>query len=566
VVIGGATTTDGVAVATSGRLASVELFDSVSGQWAAGPALSSPRVFHTATLLDDGRVLVVGGENNLPSILDSAEILGFDAAGAACTTSTACVTGYCVDGVCCDTACDQLCESCVAADTGGADGTCAAVTAGTDPAAECTDSGGTNCSQNGFCSGTAGACQTYPGVPCTANGCTSGADCTSGYCVDGVCCDSPCAGTCEACTAALKGSGTDGTCAYVDSGLDPAGECASIGTGACAGAGACDGSGTCISSLSGTVCSPTGCTDAVTLSYEAYCDDYGTCGTVSTDSCAPYACDDVALSCKYSCTTDADCAPGVSCNGGACQPNPNGTSCIAGDECQSGVCIDGVCCESSCSGQCQACDVPGQEGYCTAVTGEPRGNRQACALGSDPECGGTCDGQDPYNCTYPDSSTLCGAATCDGDNVVADACNGSGTCVSQTTISCYPYGCSGGQCVTECTTDSDCASGFLCDASGSCVGENQPSCQDDHTILFPGGDTQSCVPYACIQGQCTSSCTTSDECGGGNVCYETTGTCAAPKDSGCGCRVAGRPTSGGFGWLAALGAALAVARRRRRQA
>ena len=45
-------------------------------------------------------------------------------------------------------------------------------------------------------------------TPILANGqpCTDGTQCGSTFCVDGVCCDSECAGTCEACTAVLKGS------------------------------------------------------------------------------------------------------------------------------------------------------------------------------------------------------------------------------------------------------------------------------------------------------------------------------------------------------------------------
>jgi hypothetical protein len=35
---------------------------------------------------------------------------------------------------------------------------------------------------------------------------------TAGHCVDGFCCDSACKGPCESCSAAEKGSGTNGTC------------------------------------------------------------------------------------------------------------------------------------------------------------------------------------------------------------------------------------------------------------------------------------------------------------------------------------------------------------------
>jgi hypothetical protein len=41
-------------------LASTEIFDPVTGRWSAGPPLDTPLWDHTATLLSDGRVLVVG--------------------------------------------------------------------------------------------------------------------------------------------------------------------------------------------------------------------------------------------------------------------------------------------------------------------------------------------------------------------------------------------------------------------------------------------------------------------------------------------------------------------------
>ena len=64
--------------------------------------------------------------------------------GDPCSGNSACGSGFCVDGVCCADACAGLCLACSAAKTGGANGTCAPVAAGTDPDTEC--NGGTpNC-------------------------------------------------------------------------------------------------------------------------------------------------------------------------------------------------------------------------------------------------------------------------------------------------------------------------------------------------------------------------------------------------------------------------------------
>jgi hypothetical protein len=45
---------------------STEFFDPATGMWTPGPAMESARFEHTATLLDDGRVLVVGGLGGAP--------------------------------------------------------------------------------------------------------------------------------------------------------------------------------------------------------------------------------------------------------------------------------------------------------------------------------------------------------------------------------------------------------------------------------------------------------------------------------------------------------------------
>jgi hypothetical protein len=59
---------------------------------------------------------------------------------------------------------------------------------------------------------------------------------TSGYCADGVCCDNWCLGNCQACTAAKKGSGADGTCGNIKYDTDPDDECIA---GKCSGVGTC---------------------------------------------------------------------------------------------------------------------------------------------------------------------------------------------------------------------------------------------------------------------------------------------------------------------------------------
>jgi len=180
--------------------------------------------------------------------------------GTSCGANSRCLSEHCVDGVCCDSECMGECQACSAGKKGsGVDGACGLIVAGTDPDDECS---GAECDGGGAC--------TMPQTR-VGNGaaCSSAAQCSSGHCVDGVCCDAECSGSCVACTAAKKGSGSDGTCGPIAYDTDPEEEC---------WGGACDGLGQC-KYYNGVSCATT--TDCLSN----YCVDGFCCGNICTGTC-----------------------------------------------------------------------------------------------------------------------------------------------------------------------------------------------------------------------------------------------------------------------------------------
>lgn len=521
---GAAVVTGGVATQAGARtfLKSAELYDATSKAWVALPDLGTARADHTSTALSGSKLLVTGGSTSATAVTATAEVLSLDQNGAACKSALTCVSKQCVDGVCCESACATKCYGCANASTGLANGTCGPARAGKDPQGSCKDDGAPACGQNGFCDGS-GGCAKYAATPCTSSACTASEDCTSGNCVDGVCCDKPCSGACEACSAGKKGSGASGTCGPVATGTDPDSECGQMGTAPCDGNATCDGAGACRVPNTGKGCATAICSDAVTLSEAATCSAAGEC-SATKKSCSPYRCD--AAACKTSCATAADCAPGGTCVGGACNLKDDGETCGGDGECTSNYCVDGVCCDTGCTAQCAACDATGSKGKCTAIAGAPHGNREACT-GTAP-CVGTCDGKLKDTCAYPPTTVSCGPEVgCADGGTTEQKCNGHGECVNLPTERCAPYACSAGACETSCEKDGDCAFGYRCEEQ-SCVLPNASSCPD-------GG--QSCPPPPAA---------------------------AAGDEGGCGCRV-GSERGGSVGWVVALLCGGVLARRRRQR-
>lgn len=298
--------------------------------------------------------------------------------------------------------------------------------------------------------------------------CTQDGECQSGFCRDGACCDKACTGACEACNVA----GKVGTCSAV--------------TGA-----------------------PT-----------------------AGKSCAPFAgC--AAGACLTTCTAHTDCVAGRYCEGGSCvAKKPAGTTCTLAASCTSGLCADGVCCDSPCTGQCEACALPGREGTCTAVKGTPVGRPACTGAGTGTACGPVCDGAKRDSCAYLAAGvTPCSKNACAGGvETHASTCDGKGAC-ADAPKACGAYGCGADACKSACGTKADCAAGHLC-VSNACV----PA---------PGLGAACTSPDACATGFCTDGvCCGVASCGPGSTCGAKGSEGKCVKQNGIACLAGGECASG----------------------
>ena len=444
----------------------------------------------------------------------------------------------------------------------------------------------TSCSQDTDCASNAYFCNQNACHAKKADGqqCAASNECTSSQCVDGVCCENACTSKCQACSSAKKGAGEDGVCGAILAGTDPDEECDTDLPSTCGFNGSCNGNGGCALHAAGVACGETECNGNTVVGQA--CNGTGSCvfdpnGT----ACEPYACNALFGQCNQNCITSDECATGdFFCDTGQCvQKKTNGAACSQDAGCVSGHCVDGVCCDAACPGQCEACDVVGAEGTCSAIGASeaPHGTRDDCNA-ADPTCAGRCDGVQ-RSCVYPGSQTLCGDAQCNGNVLSAYRCDANGACVADQAKDCGAYGCNADaiDCNASCVTNAECASGAECDTTaGQCVFVDT-TCADATTVEEPDGTLTSCAPYRCQAGLCLTSCDNQSACASGNACVGgrcegaladagTTSEAGAPpeatSDSGCGCRAAGgnAPTSGAA--LALLGFTLALSRRRRRVA
>ena len=182
-----------------------------------------------------------------------------------------------------------------------------------------------------------------------------------------------------------------------------------------------------------------------------------------------------------------------------------------------------------------------------------------------------CDGENHAQCTYPPSGTTCATASCSDGEALSSECDGAGSCEENPPQQCGAYRCGDTACLTECSSNDDCASGYACDTDeGECTPIGA-QCIDDVTLELPNGETQDCTPFACNRVDCHSTCSSASQCAPNHRCTAD-GNCVpieddeggSNDDGGCGCRAAGTPPSGRLGALGLLlGLGLLASRRRR---
>jgi MYXO-CTERM domain-containing protein len=552
-------------------------------------------------------------------------------AGAQCSQGDQCLNGDCVDGYCCNTSCNGQCEAC---NVKGKEGTCSPVTGtpvgqrvkcssdnslcggqcdgttrstciysgvgtscrdascangiatvsafcdgrGSCPPAFTQDCGGQcdgkacgtdctvdkDCGLSSFCS--AGVCVAKQGAGAK---CPNGNACVSGACVDGYCCNSSCGTQCEACDV----PGKEGVCSPVTGAPHGARTaCASDGTSC---NGTCNGTNKdgCAYPDKETLCRAATCASNV-ATIATYCSGDGRCPVPQEQSCLPGSCSGTICGAgTNSCTTDAQCGAGKWCQGGRCTATlAVGERCSADTQCALKFCVDGFCCSRACTGQCEACDLQGdqgQPGSCNTVYNElPHGGRSACA-GSG-SCGGLCLG-DPNVCGFPTSQHACGTATCaDGIQTDAPVCDGQGSCLPAGTTPCKPYLCGTNGCGQACGETTDCAPGFVCNSGSQCVPGGAGTSDAGEAGAAGATNTPDGGVSDASTDASSDASTDASMDGGGTTSVSDAGTGSkSSKDSGgCGCRVAGAQGSARDtgAWLSMLAVGALVFTRRRRAA
>jgi hypothetical protein len=116
--------------------------------------------------------------------------------------------------------------------------------------------------------------------------------------------------------------------------------------------------------------------------------------------------------------------------------------------------------------------------------------------------------------------------TCTGDVDVISACAGT-TCRELSSYACVPFTCAadGEGCTATCNSTKDCGQGAACNTVRHECYSYFSACYDTWTVVSPGGQLSSCMPYRCVGGYCQQQCSMDhpNDCGAGFKCARDPG-------------------------------------------
>jgi uncharacterized protein (TIGR03382 family) len=501
-------------------LSEAEIYDPVTDSWTQVAPMSSVREDFTATRLQDGNVLVTGGFGG-EILEDSAEIYNP-------VTQSWFFVGSMNDRRVRHTA-SLLPNGAVLVAGGENDGSYSSVEI-YDPFAQSFSSGPSMNDSRSQHSATllasgsvlvAGGAGGFPSSELftlgqLGEGCFSGLECASGNCVEDVCCDTPCDTVCFSCTTVSKGGGADGVCGPTEAGTPPTngGPIPNVGANL-------PGKTPIKSGIFGSGCFDGGPSSCGT---NGLCDGVGSCQlyVAGTECSAAFCSEGGGLTQADHCDGAGSCvlSGDISCDPGSCANDVCDLSCALDTDCTpNGYCKTGTCtvkkadgtpsispseCASGIVADGVCCDTD-CAGPCVACTTFLKGGGQS----------GVCEpiiaGSDPQ-----DECADQGAASC-GTN---GSCDGAGACAL------YPKNA---VCVAPSCAGSTMIDASLCDGKGVCT----------------AGGMIDCAPAMCVNGACAAVCVNDSDCLGQSYCGA--GTCAAKK-------ITGAPAAGNNECLSAFAA------------
>ncbi len=474
--------------------------------------------------------------------------------GQSCSSDSQCAGGHCQNGFCC--ASGDCCESATdCPEEYSSSPVCSVSSAcqGQVDVATCTNSQcGTinNSPDDSACTilTIADECGPYPAITCTgdqaqdepecATSCTTNSQCDpEAYCnALGQCeFDEPDGSVCTGDAQCIGDHCENGfCCASGDCCFDNA-DCSHLSS-----APTCDDQTSCQGERVEGVCSASFQCSAVVVQDDSACD-----GLPSND-CGPYqgvSCsnsenqpNDQAGLCATSCTGDSDCDGSAHCDNGACVPDAGqGGFCSGPGECSAGLqCVDNVCCATACTGDCEACDLPGSLGTCTTIASGEDPDAEC----GDVDCSGFYFGWEGDTCFAKADVTAAGA-TCGGGNACGSTAD---ECLAQSDRG-----------TAEVTCDAECQEPNLATCSGTTAGTctnldlGTETCGDGvcqvTTDRCTNGEAQTCTPN--LAAATAETCDGLDNNCNGQVDEGALNACG---DCRPGCQVVRAPRDVGRGW------------------